>query len=51
MIHTIITEGGKIHALAGTEVYFTADYLEYMSEWARRYEGEIYINRENFEAM
>lgn len=23
------------------EVAFTADYLDYMAEWARRYEGEI----------
>lgn len=38
---TIIQEGGKVHALAETEVYFTADYLDYMAEWARRYEGEI----------
>ncbi|ARJ50602.1 aldehyde dehydrogenase [Staphylococcus lutrae] len=38
---TIIQEGGKVHALAETEVFFTADYLDYMAEWARRYEGEI----------
>ncbi|MCL2899295.1 aldehyde dehydrogenase [Brenneria tiliae] len=38
---TIIAEGGKTHALAQTEVLFTADYLDYMAEWARRYEGEI----------
>lgn len=37
----IIREGGKTRALASTEVYFTADYLEYMAGWARRYEGEI----------
>ncbi|GEQ04254.1 aldehyde dehydrogenase [Staphylococcus gallinarum] len=37
----IIKEGGKTRELASTEVYFTADYLEYMAEWARRYEGEI----------
>lgn len=41
LIDTIVQEGGKIYALAETEVYFTADYLDYMSEWARRYEGEI----------
>lgn len=28
-------------ALAAVEVSFTADYLDYMAEWARRYEGEI----------
>ncbi|MCH4458081.1 aldehyde dehydrogenase [Staphylococcus haemolyticus] len=41
IIDTIVEEGGKIHDLAKTEVYFTADYLDYMAEWARRYEGEI----------
>ncbi|MCY9849754.1 aldehyde dehydrogenase [Pectobacterium jejuense] len=38
---TIIAEGGKTYGLAQTEVLFTADYLDYMAEWARRYEGEI----------
>ncbi|MFR9166574.1 MAG: aldehyde dehydrogenase [Dysgonomonas sp.] len=37
----IVKEGGKTQALANTEVYFTADYLDYMAGWARRYEGEI----------
>ncbi|WP_108822396.1 aldehyde dehydrogenase [Dysgonomonas sp. Marseille-P4361] len=37
----IIKEGGKTYGLANTEVNFTADYLEYMAGWARRYEGEI----------
>ncbi|OIV46520.1 aldehyde dehydrogenase [Sodalis sp. TME1] len=37
----IIAEGGKTRALANTEVLFTSDYLDYMAEWARRYEGEI----------
>lgn len=37
----IVAEGGKTQALANTEVLFTADYLDYMAEWARRYEGEI----------
>lgn len=37
----IVREGGKTQALAKVEVYFTADYLEYMAGWARRYEGEI----------
>lgn len=37
----IVAEGGKIQQLAEVEVAFTADYLDYMSEWARRYEGEI----------
>lgn len=39
--HTIMQEGGKTFGLAETETYFTADYLDYMAEWARRYEGEI----------
>ncbi|MGW7781500.1 aldehyde dehydrogenase [Staphylococcus shinii] len=38
---TIMLEGGKTYDLANTEVFFTADYIEYMAEWARRYEGEI----------
>jgi lactaldehyde dehydrogenase/glycolaldehyde dehydrogenase len=37
----IVAEGGKTQQLAEVEVFFTADYLDYMSEWARRYEGEI----------
>ncbi len=37
----IVAEGGKTQGLANTEVLFTADYLDYMAEWARRYEGEI----------
>jgi lactaldehyde dehydrogenase/glycolaldehyde dehydrogenase len=37
----IVAEGGKIQQLAEVEVSFTADYLDYMAEWARRYEGEI----------
>ncbi|WP_410013914.1 aldehyde dehydrogenase [Sodalis sp. RH24] len=37
----IVAEGGKTQGLARTEVLFTADYLDYMAEWARRYEGEI----------
>lgn len=37
----IVEEGGKIQQLAEVEVAFTADYIDYMSEWARRYEGEI----------
>ena len=37
----IVEEGGKIQQLAEVEVAFTADYIEYMAEWGRRYEGEI----------
>ena len=37
----IVREGGKTQALANVEVLFTADYIDYMAGWARRYEGEI----------
>lgn len=37
----IVEEQGKILSLARVEVAFTADYMEYMAEWARRIEGEI----------
>ena len=37
----IVKEGGKTQGLANVDVLFTADYIDYMSEWARRYEGEI----------
>ena len=38
---TISEEMGKTLGLSLVEVNFTADYLDYMAEWARRYEGEI----------
>jgi lactaldehyde dehydrogenase/glycolaldehyde dehydrogenase len=38
---TIAEEQGKVLPLAEVEVAFTADYIDYMSEWARRIEGEI----------
>ncbi|KAF1310694.1 aldehyde dehydrogenase [Pseudomonas sp. SG-MS2] len=41
LARTITLEQGKITALAEVEVNFTADYLDYMAEWARRIEGEI----------
>lgn len=37
----IAQEQGKILPLARVEVNFTADYIDYMAEWARRIEGEI----------
>lgn len=37
----IVREQGKVQALAMVEVDFTADYIDYMAEWARRIEGEI----------
>ncbi len=39
--HVISEEQGKILSLAKVEVDFSADYLDYMAEFARRYEGEI----------
>ena len=41
LARTIVEEQGKILPLAEVEVSFTADYLDYMAEFARRYEGEI----------
>src|SRR3954468_9371231 len=38
---TIVEEQGKILSLAEVEVAFTADFLDYTAEWARRIEGEI----------
>lgn len=37
----ISEEQGKILPLARVEAAFTADYIDYMAEWARRIEGEI----------
>jgi lactaldehyde dehydrogenase/glycolaldehyde dehydrogenase len=37
----IAEEQGKIMPLARVEANFTADYMDYMAEFARRYEGEI----------
>ncbi len=37
----ITEEQGKILDLARVEVAFTADYIDYMAEWARRIEGEV----------
>jgi lactaldehyde dehydrogenase/glycolaldehyde dehydrogenase len=37
----ITEEQGKTLALSRIEVAFTADYIDYMAEWARRIEGEI----------
>ncbi|WP_172463427.1 aldehyde dehydrogenase [Priestia endophytica] len=41
LARTISEEMGKTLPLAKTEVNFTADYIDYMAGWARRYEGEI----------
>ena len=41
LAHVIVEEQGKILDLARVEAAFTADYFDYMAEWARRIEGEI----------
>ena len=37
----ISLEQGKVLPLAEVEIDFTANYMDYMAEWARRIEGEI----------
>jgi lactaldehyde dehydrogenase/glycolaldehyde dehydrogenase len=39
--HCLSEEQGKILPLAKVEASFTADYFDYMAEFARRYTGEI----------
>ena len=41
LARVITEEQGKTLDLARVEVAFTADYFDYMAEWARRIEGEI----------
>lgn len=41
LAETITREQGKTLGLANVEVDFTADYIDYMAEWARRIEGEV----------
>ena len=41
LARVITEEQGKTLGLARVEVAFTADYMDYMAEWARRIEGEI----------
>ena len=41
LARTISEEQGKVLPLAKVEVDFTADYIDYTAEWARRIEGEI----------
>jgi len=44
-IARIITEEqGKLLDLARIEAAFTADFIDYMAEWARRIEGEIIVS-------
>lgn len=37
----VVREQGKTQQLAQVEVDFTADYIDYMAQWARRIEGEV----------
>jgi lactaldehyde dehydrogenase/glycolaldehyde dehydrogenase len=41
LVTILVEEQGKTKPLARIEVDFTADYMDYMAEWARRIEGEI----------
>ncbi|WP_036222660.1 aldehyde dehydrogenase [Mesoaciditoga lauensis] len=41
LVTTLVEEQGKTKSLARIEVDFTADYMDYMAEWARRIEGEV----------
>lgn len=47
----IVKEQGKIQGLAQVEVDFTADYIDYMAEWARRIEGEVLTSDRPNETM
>lgn len=47
----LVQEQGKIRDLAQTEVDFTADYIDYMAEWARRIEGEVLTSDRPNETM
>ncbi|HTO32987.1 MAG TPA: aldehyde dehydrogenase [Pararhizobium sp.] len=47
----IVREQGKIRGLAEVEVDFTADYIDYMAEWARRIEGEVLTSDRPKETM
>jgi len=41
LVRTLAAEQGKTWELSNVEIYFTADYFDFMAEFARRYEGEI----------
>lgn len=47
----IVQEQGKVRSLALVEVDFTADYMDYMAEWARRIEGEVLTSDRPNETM
>jgi lactaldehyde dehydrogenase / glycolaldehyde dehydrogenase len=41
LARVISEEQGKVLGLSRVEAGFTADYIDYMAEWARRLEGEV----------
>ncbi len=47
----LVAEQGKTQQLANVEVNFTADYIDYMAEWARRIEGEVIPDERAGETM
>jgi lactaldehyde dehydrogenase/glycolaldehyde dehydrogenase len=47
----IVAEQGKTQQLANVEVNFTADYIDYIAEWARRLEGEVIADERPGETM
>lgn len=47
----IVKEQGKVRGLAQVEIDFTADYMDYMAEWARRIEGEVLTSDRPKETM
>ncbi|MGU3493613.1 aldehyde dehydrogenase [Xanthobacteraceae bacterium A53D] len=47
----LVKEQGKTQGLAQVEVDFTADYMDYMAEWARRIEGEVLTSDRPDETM
>lgn len=47
----IVKEQGKTQGLAQVEADFTADYIDYMAEWARRIEGEVLTSDRPNETM
>ncbi|MFK5281057.1 aldehyde dehydrogenase family protein, partial [Lacticaseibacillus paracasei] len=41
LVKILMLEQGKIHALAKTEIEFSADYFDYMANAARVYSGDV----------
>lgn len=42
IVRVILLEMGKILLFVWVEVNFIVDYIDYMVEWVRCYEGEIF---------